>query len=167
MDGRPSVPCPQGCRQSDTPERESTTALISIKAGTVSHGAERSSWVPLPPCSPPPGSAPVPMKPLAFSTCVSSDSSVSERREKSPPLRPWGRRPPVSCTAAALPCWPQPREAGGEGNVGTQLPGAGARAGEAAILVSLPAQLQPEPPACPVPLAVPRFCLQDPAHLEG
>ena len=59
---------------------------ITIKPETVSHAAEQFSWVPLP-CCPPPG-CPFPIKSLALSARVSSDSSFPSVRQE-PSFRPW------------------------------------------------------------------------------
>ena len=114
---------PWGCRESDTPERTNHEAHLHQSRD---HEPLRRAVIlgSLTTVFPARGSPPVPVKPLAFSARgISSDGSFLSVGGE-PALGPWGRRPPASCTAAAAPCWPQPREAGGEGNAGTQLPGA-------------------------------------------
>ena len=116
--------------ESRTRPRGRTTKLICMKAGSVSHGAEQSSWVPLPPCSLPGGPPPWTSETSCFlSTRVSSDGSFLSVGGE-PALGPGQGVPPLptpaSCTVAAPPCWLHPREAGGEGEAGAQLPSAGA-----------------------------------------
>ena len=72
------------------------TNPITIKPETVSHVAERFSWVPLPYCSPP--RCPFPIKSFYFvSTCVSSGNSFTSVRAHSQALEG------VSLPATVLP----------------------------------------------------------------
>ena len=75
------------------------TNPITIKPETVSHAAEQFSWVPLPYCSPP--GCPFPIKSLALSVHVSSQTIHFLVLDKSPVLGP-GRDSP-SCNNWTAP----------------------------------------------------------------